>query len=174
MAATLASIDELFSPKYTSTADLLRRNIAGVPNPPAAAGRCAGEPRRRQGEARRESEGGDDPVYDGESVTAQQQADIQEAFYQQMLTALGGFYGVKAGIQFTADVVAAIRREPDAVQVPRVYGDIGNAGAGTGVSGSSPKLDLRVEPGSGLPPPSPYLSTLLSSTSTEAKRWRRT
>lgn len=63
------------------------------------------------------------PVYEGEAADDQQLTDIREAFYQNMLAMLGGFYGVKAGIQFTSDAHAAIKRQPNSTVVPRVFGD---------------------------------------------------
>jgi LysM repeat protein len=184
MVSTLGSIDELFTPKYTAAADILRRNIASVDGTwPDALEQLVEAKKKLANNLRSVMI----PVYKGESANDPQLADIREAFYQSMLAMLGGFYGVTAGIQFTADVKAAIKREPGATRVPRVFGDmvmgavalppqppegadpLATASGDTKVSVSSPKLDLPfADPDAGTPPPSPYLSSLVSSSSVEA------
>ena len=175
MATTLTFIDELFTPKYTMAADILRRNIANVPPDDGAwpdALELLVNAKKKLADNLRSAM---IPVYKGESANAQQLADIREAFYQTMLARLGGFYGVAAGIQFTADVKAAIRLEPDATKVPRVFGDMvmngTNSNNGTMISISSPKLDLAFGASkSGVIPPSPYLSSLVSTPSVDTGR----
>jgi hypothetical protein len=173
MATTLVFIDELFTPKYTMAADILRRNIANVPRGNGAwpdALELLVDAKKKLASTLRAVM---IPVYKGESANAQQLTDIREAFYQTMLARLGGFYGVAAGIQFTADVKAAIKPEPDATKVPRVFGDMVMNGTkradGTTISVSSPKLDLQFAAEGGVTPPSPYLSSLVSTTSVDAR-----
>ncbi len=176
MTTTLGYIDELLTPKFVVPAQILRSKIGS-------------NTLQRVLDAKESlAKNLKDvmiAVYVGEHPSDDQLRDIQEAFRQTMLATMGGFYAVKAGIQFEAAVHAAIKRQADATNVPRVYGDVrmnppvGNAvDLDKSVSVSSPKLDLAFAPdGTGTPPPakaipapSPYLSSLVSSTSVEAKK----
>jgi LysM repeat protein len=185
MGIALGYIDELLSPRYVSPAEILRKNIKGVP-PPA--------PSPAWGDALQEALDAKKalalslravmiPVYQGETANSQQLQDIQEAFYQSMLGTMGQFYTIKAGVQFEADVEAAIKRQPEAEDVPRIFGDIsmkpvkippeartvGDPPVQKNISVSSPKLDLKFAGRDIGKSPSPYLSSLVSSTAADAK-----
>lgn len=177
MRTTLAYIDALLVPKYVTPANILSRNIDAVePNAPDAL-ELVLNAKKDLAKALKNMM---IPVYDGESASDPQLAGIQEAFNQAMLGTLGQFYGVKAGIQFDANVVAGIKAQPSALEPPRIYGDIlqreqaqSNAvppsipTSRRNISVSSPKLDLKFANSADGPS---YLSSLVSSTSVEAKR----
>ena len=186
MRVTLAYIDELLTPKYVSPAEILRKNIKSV-SPPKEGWKDALQEvldaKKALAEQLKELM---EPVYEGDSanLNAQQLEDIREVFYQSMLGKMGQFYAVKAGIQFEADVQAAIKQQSTAKEVPKIYGDIvmnpiaetvevssaGESQAGkSNISVSSPKLDLKFADNSKLPS-SRYLSSLISSTTTDAKK----
>ena len=185
MRTTLAEIDELLTPKYVVPADILRRKIQDVA-PPTGWKDALQEVLDAKKSLADKLRAVLIPVYKGQGANAQQLRDIREAFYQQMLGTMGQFYDVTAGVQFEAEVQSAIKQHPGPGEVPRIFGDIimnpvvnpPVAGAGgdrsvddKSVSLSSPKLDLKFgsEPGSHAPAPSPYLSSLVSSTATDAK-----
>ncbi|PWW00610.1 hypothetical protein DFR52_103818 [Hoeflea marina] len=177
MRTALAYIDALLVPKYVTPADILSRNIEAVePGAPDAL-EAVLEAKKALAEALKFLM---IPVYDGESPDAVQLAGIQEAFNQAMLGSLGQFYAVKAGVQFKADVAAAIKAQPGAQEPPRIYGDIiqrpppvsslvdaSEPTSERNITVSSPKLELRFAGATAGPS---YLSSLVSSTSVEAKR----
>ncbi len=186
MRTTLTSIDALISPKYSTPADVLRQRleaVTGAKQPDAMEQVLEAKKNLADG-----LKGAMIGVYAAGSApapTKEQLHDIQEAFKQALLSTAGQFYTVKAGIQFTADVNAAIAPLPGATEVPRIFGDIAlralkpESEKITGeeapipkknISISSPKLDLKFAAQTKVEKdPSPYLSSLLSSTSTIAK-----
>jgi len=167
MRVTLAAIDELLTPKYVSPAEILRKQIRTVP-PPAGGWKDALQELLDSKKALADKlRVVMIPVYEGENANDQQLKDIREAFYQRMLGTMGQFYSVQAGVQFEADVVAAITPQSSAERVPRIFGDIVQASK-SNTSLSSPKLDLKFAGGS--KPSSPYLSSLVSATATDAKK----
>lgn len=183
MGVTLAQVDELLTPKYVSPAEILRKTIETVPNdegPWSNALQSVLDAKKALADALRHVL---IPVYEGEKADKVQRDDIQEVFYQSILGTLGQFYAVKAGFQFDAEIHADIQPQPSATEPPRIFGDIqmldlipvaSTARAReqdpetANVSLSSPKLDLRFAGDKG--GSTAHLSSLLSSTVTEAKR----
>lgn len=183
MGVALAQVDELLTPKYVSPAEILRKNIEAVPNDGGSwsnALQSVLDAKLALADALRHVM---IPVYDGEEADKAQRDDIQEAFYQSLLGTLGQYYAVKAGFQFDSQIHADIQPQPSATEPPRVYGDIQmldlvpSASAAeaqkpdpktASVSLSSPKLDLRFS--GGQDGAVSRLSSLLSTTATEAKR----
>ncbi len=173
MSGTLTAIDALLTPKYVTPADILSRSIEQVPLP---AGRTQWPNALQSLLDAKEAlagalQGAMTAVYTDEHPNELQNAGIRESFRQAMLGQVSQFYTVKAGLQFEADVYAAIKPQPGAVLVPRIYGNIGfDTPVETlpNLTVSSPKLDLKF---AGTPKlaeaPSPYLSSLLSSTTTD-------
>ena len=160
MRTTLAGIDELLTPKYVSPAEILRKNIQSVPSPDGGWKNALQEVLDAKKHLADMLRVVMIPVYQGESAKDRQLKDIREVFYQCMLGTMGQFYTVKAGVQFEADVQAAIKQQPEADEVPRIYGDImmkpvkkAEASAAEklrvedkkrNISVSSPKLDLKL------------------------------
>lgn len=175
MRTALASIDALLVPKYAVPADILWRNIQKIDAEAPNALQLLLDAKKQLAGALKTLMV---PVYKDEGASLEQLADMQEAFEQGMLGTLSQFYTVKAGLQFTAEVNSAIAPEASATQAPRVYGDVlqhevsppfdaAESPVGSNLTVSSPKLDLRFRDGANRPA---YLSSLVSSTSTDAKR----
>jgi hypothetical protein len=183
LALTLGYIDELLSPRYASPAEILWARLkATMPDQPwPDALQAVLDAKKLLASNLRSAM---IAVYDGEKTDDQQLNDIREAFYQSMLGTISQFYGVKAGVQFKADVNAAIRNDHDWKHVPRVYGDVrmkqllakdernpesAQTPARSSISVSSPKLDLKFN-GSPSLPGSPYLSMLVTTTAVDEKK----
>jgi LysM repeat protein len=143
MSSTLSRIDELLTPKYVAPAQILNDKL-GTNSMQAVL-----DAKQALAEA---LESAMIAVFADESPTDEQLAAIQEVFYQRMLSALGEFYTVRAGIQFQAQVTAAIQPLPDDAAAPRLYGDVlleDPAGIdpdpnASSISLTSPKLDLAL------------------------------
>jgi LysM repeat protein len=168
MQYTVTQIDSLLTPKYVAPALILRDKKAG----PDALQKVLDAKKALAGALKNTMI----PVFKDESATGVEKKAIQEVFYQSLLGLVGQFYAVKAGIQFAADVAAAIAPDPGDIDPPRLYGDISSSIAGMSKAGapplsvqalpdnaslSSPKLNLKFAGGGDSPH---YLSFLLSST----------
>ena len=165
MRFTLSQVDELLSPKFVAPAQVLRQktgldlmqNVLDAKKNLAIGLKSAMI-----------------PVFAQETVAEKEKASIQETFFQTMLGTLSKFYAVKAGIQFQAQVNAAIQKQSESTQPPRLFGDIvmlptqsGEATPLGNISLSSPKLDLKFAQQTEEPS---YLSFLLSSSAIIAKK----
>ena len=167
MQYTVTQVDALLTPTYVAPALILRDKVDSdaLQNVLDAKKALAGALKTAM-----------IPVFDGETATGEEKTAIQEVFYQSLLGLLGQFYAVKAGIQFTADVNAAIAPNPGDTDPPRLYGNIGTLAMQQqvnetsdlpvqalpdNISLSSPKLNLRF---AGDNDKTDYLSFLLSST----------
>ena len=164
MSYTLGQVDELLSPKFVAPALVLKEKTGS-------------DTMQKVLDAKKHLASGLKttmiPVYADETADDPEKESIRETFYQTMLGTLSNFYSVKAGIQFKADVNAAIKKQADAVEPPRLYGDIGVQGTGhegsdilKNISLSSPKLQLKFKDQDDNDPR--YLSFLLSSTAITA------
>ncbi len=187
MRTTLIYVDGLLSPKYVTPADILRDRIESVTGTawPDALQQVL-DAKKLLADNLKGAMIGVYKVDPNQQPKPEQLKDIQEAFRQAMLSSVGQFYSVKAGIQFEAKVNAAIQPQPNAVDVPRIFGDISmkklkenieveqepvdTVKTEKNISLASPKLDLKFNVNG--PPDaksSPYLSSLVSSTSSDAK-----
>ena len=167
MMTTLTQIDALLTPKYVSPAQILRQKtgVDSLQKVLDAKKILAGALKAAM-----------IPVFKDETASDDEKKAIQEVFYQTMLGLLGQFYAVKTGIQFKANVNAAIPQGEGVTDPPMVYGDIldkpptktvaesepSDPLSRPNLSLSSPKLSLKF---AGEPAASRYLSFLLSSTS---------
>ena len=176
MRTTLSDVDALLTPKYVTPANILSNNIQGVPLPE---GRQSWPDALQSLLDAKEDlanalKGAMLAVYTDEHPSQKQNDAIRESFRQAMLAQVSQFYAVKAGLQFEADVHAAITPKDGAKLVPRIYGNILNDTSVQtlpNLTVSSPKLDLKF---SGRPKldeePSPYLSSLVTTTTTNAAK----
>lgn len=164
LQSSLARIDQLLSPAYVAPAQILR----------SLTGNNAMQGLLDAKEALAQAlKSAMIPVFRDESADQRELDAIREAFFQRMLGTLSEFYAVRAGLQFQAEVNAAI--QPSGTELtPRLYGNIVSQPGGSGIMGrgnlslTAPKLGLKLAGDGG--GNTRLLSFLLSSAGLEAKK----